>query len=154
MNWKNLLPERRGQAAVEYLVILAVVLIIALVVVGILGGFPQLTAGIDSRQSQSYWQEADIGIVPITIPHSTTGQLTVRNNKNFKVTIRSIAGITNSSGFGGLLSSGQTKTVSATYSGCTQGSTFSSTISFTYADTNGNVYNFTGALPYVDTCQG
>ena len=48
----------RGQASTEYLIILAVVIVVALVVVGILGWFPGLGGGIRESASQSYWKSA------------------------------------------------------------------------------------------------
>ena len=49
----------RGQAATEYLIILAVVVIIALIVVGVLGAFPALSSGITKQQSEAYWINAE-----------------------------------------------------------------------------------------------
>lgn len=46
----------RGQGATEYLVLLAVVLIIALVSIALLGFFPGLASDAKITQSNSYWQ--------------------------------------------------------------------------------------------------
>ena len=46
----------RGQGATEYLVLLAVVLIVALVSVALLGFFPGMAADARITQSQSYWR--------------------------------------------------------------------------------------------------
>ena len=46
----------RGQGATEYLVLLAVVLIIALVSIALLGFFPGLASDAKITQSASYWQ--------------------------------------------------------------------------------------------------
>jgi uncharacterized protein (UPF0333 family) len=45
----------KGQVSTEYLVILAVVLVVALVVVYLVGGFSSLGAGSLQTQSQNYW---------------------------------------------------------------------------------------------------
>ena len=45
----------RGQGATEYLVLLAVVLIIGLVSVALLGFFPGISGGISEAESQAYW---------------------------------------------------------------------------------------------------
>ena len=47
---------KRGQGATEYLVLLAVVLIIALVAMGLLSFFPGLAADTRMTQSQAYWK--------------------------------------------------------------------------------------------------
>jgi len=48
----------RGQGATEYLVLLAVVLIVALVSVALLGFFPGMVSDAQITQSQMYWQSA------------------------------------------------------------------------------------------------
>jgi uncharacterized protein (UPF0333 family) len=48
----------RGQGATEYLVLLAVVLIVALVSVALLGFFPGMANDAQLTQSQTYWQSA------------------------------------------------------------------------------------------------
>ena len=47
-----------GQGATEYLVLLAVVLIIALVSIALLGFFPGMANDAKVAQSQAYWQSA------------------------------------------------------------------------------------------------
>ena len=51
-------PKLRGQGATEYLVLLAVVLIIALVSIALLGFFPELSSDTKLVQSQTYWEAA------------------------------------------------------------------------------------------------
>ena len=53
----------RGQGATEYLVLLAVVLIVALVSVALLGFFPGMASDAQETQSKIYWQ----GASPIAI---------------------------------------------------------------------------------------
>jgi len=48
----------RGQGTTEYLIILAVIIVVALVVVGVMGWFPGLGTGITEQQSRAYWQSA------------------------------------------------------------------------------------------------
>ena len=48
----------RAQGATEYLVLLAVVLIVALVSVALLGFFPGMASDAQATQSQAYWQSA------------------------------------------------------------------------------------------------
>ena len=60
----------KGQGATEYLVLLAVVLIIALVSVSLLGFFPGLSSDAKITQSDSYWRgEA----APISIQDHSVG---------------------------------------------------------------------------------
>jgi len=55
--------EFRAQGATEYLVLLAVVLIVALVSVALLGFFPGMASDAQMAQSKAYWQSA----TPISI---------------------------------------------------------------------------------------
>jgi hypothetical protein len=67
----------RGQGATEYLVLLAVVLIVALVSVALLGFFPGMASDARIAQSQSYWrgQARPFAITECTC--ATTGNCTV-----------------------------------------------------------------------------
>ncbi len=54
--------QRPAQGSVEYLVVLAVVVIVALSLVGVLSGFPTLAQGVSEKESLAYWQGADVGL--------------------------------------------------------------------------------------------
>jgi len=60
----------KGQGATEYLVLLAVVLIVALVSVALLGFFPGMAADAQMTQSQIYWSSAS----PIAIDEVQAGK--------------------------------------------------------------------------------
>ena len=72
----------KGQGATEYLVLLAVVLIIALVSISLLGFFPGLAADAKITQSDSYWrgQARPMGILDSSFSANGTGQVVVTNN--------------------------------------------------------------------------
>ena len=63
--------QLRAQGATEYLVLLAVVLIVALVSVALLGFFPGMASDAQLTQSQTYWRSAS----PIAIVEATAGPL-------------------------------------------------------------------------------
>ena len=69
----------KGQGATEYLVLLAVVLIVALVSVALLGFFPGMAADARVTQSQSYWrgQARPFAILDASI--GGTGTLSIQN---------------------------------------------------------------------------
>ena len=46
---------RKGQVSTEYLVILAVVLVVALVIVALVGGVVPVSSGVSETQSRNYW---------------------------------------------------------------------------------------------------
>ncbi|MFH0961964.1 MAG: hypothetical protein V1820_04740 [archaeon] len=154
---------RTAQASTEYLIILAVVVIVALAVVGVLGGFPTVSKGISEKDSATYWQSADIGIVRY-FSNSTGTYGIVRNNKNFAISITSATALYN--GFDGSsisLSPGESTTgfkmiSNSTGAMCATAGTGSFTVAvsdlgFGYSDpTYGTIYNFTGLKPLIGSC--
>jgi len=85
-----------GQGATEYLVLLAVVLIVALVSVALLGFFPGMASDAQITQSRAYWQSAQ----PIQITEAggrtgnngIYGQLTIRNAGAYPIRLVGIVG--------------------------------------------------------------
>lgn len=82
---------KKGQVSTEYLVILAVVLIVALVVIGLLGWFPGVGGGTLETQSKSYWA----GKTPLSITaykiSGTSAELSVKNMLAEQVVLTGIA---------------------------------------------------------------
>ncbi len=151
----------RAQAAVEYLMILAVVIIIALVVVGVLGGFPSLTAGISEKESAAYWTTADVGIVRnvISATAATKAKFVLRNNKNFAIEVTSVKVGSNTADAltGQTLQPGETTDALVdvgTVDCGNQGDSYTYNIVVTYKDsTYLTDYTFTGAKQLVGVCQ-
>jgi len=85
----------RGQGATEYLVLLAVVLIVALVSVALLGFFPGMASDSKITQSQIYWRSASpISIVDIQA-RGAGGiyiYMKVKNSGNYPIRITGIIG--------------------------------------------------------------
>jgi len=80
----------KGQVSTEYLVILAVVLVVALVVVYLVGGFSSLGAGSLQTQSQNYWgSTAPFSISTIKASASTL-TLEIINNDLQQLTLTDI----------------------------------------------------------------
>jgi len=87
-----------GQGATEYLVLLAVVLIVALVSVALLGFFPGMAQDSKITQSKTYWSSAS----PIAVVESgarfvydgvgnyTFIYLRIRNNGNYPISLTKI----------------------------------------------------------------
>ncbi|MFH0860384.1 MAG: hypothetical protein V1921_04230 [Candidatus Altiarchaeota archaeon] len=146
---------RKAQASTEYLVILAVVIIIALVVVAVLGGFIDIGRGADAQAAKSYWRIADIGLVDWN-QDATTLTVVARNNQDYKIAISAISpdgGVTNSSANSGPIQPGGTKTFTITKS-CSSGDTYSYPMTVYYNDTQHGINSkiFTGAKDVIGTC--
>lgn len=82
----------KGQGATEYLVLLAVVLMIALVSLALLGFFPGMAGDAKKSESDTYWKSArPFGILSHTIASGTgIGSLTIQNNGIDMLTITTI----------------------------------------------------------------
>ncbi len=149
---------KRGQAAIEYLIILAVVVIIALIVIGVIGGFPGMTRGVSERDSASYWAGADVGITRYFISTTAgTSMLVIRNNRLFAVNVTKVwmSGTNVMTGTSLPLAPGSSSNLSLTsVPSCTSGNSYSMTTVITYVDSvYGQTYNFSGEKPLVGTCQ-
>jgi len=83
---------KKGQGTTEYLIILAVVIVIALVVVGVMGWVPGLSGGITEQQSRAYWQSTS----PFAIAEykfdagAATASLEVQNVSANKLTLTDV----------------------------------------------------------------
>ena len=90
--------KKNGQGATEYLVLLAVVLIVALVSVALLGFFPGMASDAQMTQSRTYWTSAQ----PISIIESGAGAyssnantylyLRMRNSGAYPIRITGVVG--------------------------------------------------------------
>jgi hypothetical protein len=160
--------EKKGQASTEYLIILAVVVIVALAVVGVLGGFPTVSKGISEKDAATYWQSADIAIVRYYANQTGTYAI-LRNNKNFAVKLQNQSSSTWSDLRRGLisptLSPGEStvnfvmllnNSSSGAYCASPGAGTFTvgvSDLAFNYTDpTYGTIYIFSGIKPLVGSC--
>ncbi|MFH1403728.1 MAG: hypothetical protein ABIH11_05605 [Candidatus Altiarchaeota archaeon] len=82
--------KHRGQLSTEYLVILAVVVVIALIVVTVLGGFIDIGSGAGSKASKAYWRGADIGILNWRMSSTGDSRFTLRNNMDYSIKMDSM----------------------------------------------------------------
>jgi Flp pilus assembly pilin Flp len=91
-SFKALKTNRRGQTSVEYLVLLAIAIVIAVVAVGVLSGFIKIgTATTYKKKGAIYWKSAEIGIMDWEIFDTSGGSqlstLVLQNNKEYQITI-------------------------------------------------------------------
>jgi len=81
----------KGQVSTEYLVILAIVLVVALVVVYLIGGFAGMGAGTMQIQSQQAWGTSAPFAVTIIKQTGTTLQMELQNNDVDTLTLTGIS---------------------------------------------------------------
>jgi len=106
---------KKGQVSTEYLVILAIVLVIALVVVFLIGGFAGMGAGTMETQSMQAWGTAAPFSITILKQSGTTLEMELRNNDVNTLAITGIS-MDGASVFSTntTFTSGEKKTVTAT----------------------------------------
>jgi LEA14-like dessication related protein len=150
------MPSKRGQGATEYLIILAIVIIIGLIVIGVLRGVPSQGTAAKSRSDTSFWQSSVIGITDHAIdPTGVT--LFIRNNNAFPITLDNIKFDTTNvytSNIG--LEAGATQKVTSTVITCTSGNRYSYDVTIAYTnDQTSADYTFTGLGNKLEgTCAG
>jgi hypothetical protein len=145
-----------GQGASEYLIILAVVLVVALVAIALLGAFPALGGDARLTETRQYWNSqhpfAIIGYnqvganMTLTLKNTDANLLTITN-----VTVGNITGNFPS---GLMFNGGATKTISLTdFRNCSAGDydffTYNVVI---YYNTSYLSNSFIGSKPLVGTC--
>ena len=147
--------SRKGQGTTEYLIILAVIIVIALVVVGVMGWFPGLSTGITEQQSKAYWQSASPLAITDWSVTSSGAIFTVQNMTTDKIQLKDISmdgtalGLADANISAG---SNTTTTLDNTVT-CTSGSNYQYNIAISY-DVVGGITGKTqtGQKPLIGTC--
>jgi hypothetical protein len=133
----------KGQGATEYLVLLAVVLIIALVSIALLGFFPGMASDAKITQSASYWrgEARPVAILESSIVGSSgVGKFVIQNvdaSGTIKLNLSVNTALSTASDS---LAPGETKTITitdATKLAGTAGNVYDYPISITYISSNG-----------------
>lgn len=124
----------KGQVSTEYLVILAVVLVIALVVVFLVSQGSQVGAGVTESQSKNYWAAQ----TPFSITNyratatAVEMELTNRDTDTVTLTDLEVNGVSRFS-TATTFNAGETRTITATFAtACTAGNRFSFDIDMDY----------------------
>jgi hypothetical protein len=148
---KNLMGKKRyllglkAQGATEYLIILAVVIIIGLIVIGVLRNVPSQGTAAKARTNTGFWESAEIGISSIAID-STGLTMFVKNNNAFPVKITNIKfDTTNAYTTDTTFNPGETKKLTSTTITCTAGNAFAYDVTIEYTDLKtGGDYTYKG----------
>lgn len=145
----------RGQASTEYLVILVFVLILALVVGSVMGGFPQLGGGVSARESMIYWSAATIGIPKYTFSASgNKTYVTFRNNNVFTLRVQNVSVNDKTYDVNRTLLPGESYEAKILAVCGSENDKYSYNVSIGYVDVQTMAgYMFNGETPLVGTCQ-
>jgi hypothetical protein len=158
---KAIRQNRRGQASVEYLVLLAIAIIIAVVAVGVLAGFIKIgTATTYKKKGVVYWKSSEIGIMDWEIYQTSTSQnstLVLQNNKEYEILINWVSingGTTTYSINKNMLPGDSYKFIRSAPFNCTSGGGYSYGVTFNYDNLEHNVLSkiFTGVEKVAGAC--
>lgn len=146
----------KGQVSTEYLVILAVVLVVALIVVFLVGGFAGIGTGSLETASKNYWGSASPFAIKTVKVTGTSMELQMQNNDLEKLTLTgiSIDGAAVLSNASIEFTSGESDIVTATVADCgATGEPFTyDDVVITYSKGGITGLNEVGAKPLVGSC--
>ena len=148
--------SKKGQGTTEYLIILAVIIVIALVVAGVMGWFPGMSSLVSESQSKVFWTTT----TPITLVNwklaSTGAQFDMKNAGTDKllVTGLNVNGV-DVNGLAITLTAGaNAQTANLPTITCTATQQYQYDVVITYDVVGGLTGNkLTGLKPIVGTCQ-
>ena len=158
---KVLKTDRKGQTSVEYLVLLAIAIVIAVVAVGVLSGFIKIgTATTYKKKGAVYWKSADIGIMDWEVYATSDTQnstVVMQNNKEYQIMVDWISvdgGSTTYSVTQTLLPGDTYSWTGTTPFNCSTGGSYSYEITFQYDNLEHSVLNkqFTGVEKMAGSC--
>jgi hypothetical protein len=138
----------KAQGATEYMIVLAIVIIIALLVVIVMKGVPSIGKSGAARSSAAFWETSDIGFMAYAVDSSGI-TMNIRNNYKNAITITKIElddeSLTTSPSLPETLAAGEEKQFTSDDVTCTAGNSFSYDVEVEYTDEETNAeYTFTG----------
>ncbi len=144
---------RKGQAAVEYLIIISIVLVVALLAANSALNISGSIGSLAAPKTSQYWQQAQISILAQTIYSDGSASFLVKNRKPFGIKIDTVAIGENTVALVGFtLAPGEEKILPVPRSSKTSGKTgdaYSYLVGFNYADMSDSSakYGFFPAFP-------
>ena len=137
---------KRGQGATEYMIVVGVVMIIALIAVVAMGGIPGIGKAASGRAIASYWTTADVAISSFAVSAAGSDTIIIKNNLRNQIVVNDVVvngvDLENSTT---TLASGGSKTYTGAIAACTAGQSFSYATNIYYQDSKTSAYyNFTG----------
>lgn len=139
--------NKLAQTATEYLVILAVVIVIALIIVSIMGGIPGIGKNGQDKAEQVFWKTADIAISSYSNTNSSGMDIRMTNGLREGIWIDSFAlnGVNILSGTPKYIDVGQTVQLPLTGApSCRAGESFSYNVEINYTTQSYHSYTFSG----------
>jgi len=80
----------KGQTSTEYLIILAIGMIIVTSAIGMFMDVPSLLNSMTQGRTSEYWQNADISIISYSIYSDGTGYIKLKSRKGYQINLNQI----------------------------------------------------------------
>jgi hypothetical protein len=147
--------KQKAQASTEYLVILAVVIVVAVVVASLMGDFLNLSGETSEKSSKIYWERADIGLMDWLMSANGQDVIVVRNNLEYDLEIINITINDVEQSINLTLMPGDEKTIRDDWVECEKGSGYAYYVTFLYDNIQFNLTGktFTGNKRIGGDCQ-
>ncbi len=83
--------NKKGQGVTEYLVILGIIVVIALILIGLLGGLPGIGRSSSADASEAYWATTEVGVSDWYVGASSDQLIYIlTNNQDASITVLDI----------------------------------------------------------------
>ncbi|MCX6801019.1 MAG: MopE-related protein [Candidatus Diapherotrites archaeon] len=82
--------EKKGQGAIEYIILLAIIVVLGLVAVSIISSFPDSAMTITKAQSEAYWLIQGIALKGVAVDSNGDGILKFENKTDTRITLTSL----------------------------------------------------------------
>ncbi len=157
MSTMRLAHGRSAQASTEYLIIIAVVLVLALVILGLVGGFPSFSYNAQAGDSARYWSSSASPLAIIDFKQTASAlSLRVENRAPVAVSLTNMtltaAGSYPLSGLPISLPPGGAATLSVTTESCSGHQGISYGVNITYSTDQVSGLTQSGAKPLYVSC--
>lgn len=135
----------KGQATIEYVIILGFAMILAVAAISAFGGIPGMGSGTSEKISATYWQTSDVGITSARFLANGLATITLKNNENELIRIQElkVGDSIFSEAKGKFLNPQQTVVVSGNVTAGEKGEDFSFPIEVVYRFVENDVGNIT-----------
>jgi hypothetical protein len=148
---------RLAQASTEYLVIIAVVLVLALVILSLMGGFPSFSYNAQAGDSARYWSSSASPIAIVDFKQTGSSlALRVENRASLAISLNSLtltaAGSYPASGLPISLPPGGAATINLTTESCSGHQSISYGVNMTYGTDQVSGLSEGGAKPLYVYC--
>ena len=144
----------RGQGTIEYLIVLAVVVVVGLLVVSLGAGFLNPAVQVSQGTSKSYWMSGPISVLDSSVDGAGDGAFFMSNNSGDVVTITRMVFDGNSYDVNHVLGINESYLVELSSLRACDGSTASYAVTVYYTPAGGAEHVFVGSVPLVVSCAG